>query len=226
MTSFFDKAKRQLLNKQLCVFLFLSFSTLFSATNAEDKDVSTLMSDDSQVCTSVNLPAEQDAVIHIYFGALILGTEKVYQTKIVHIPNSSDNKIAGIDLKKSQKTKAEKLVKIFLKKAIVSTKAKLDKKLYNPLSTESPNSVLFFKKSNPSVSSNNLQEFSKFQSPDIQTLVGYRKYRSQNTIFSYSQKRNLVGFYQIYKVRPPPFSWYSHLTIEYVQYNMPYFQQL
>ena len=70
MTSFFDKAKRQLLNKQLCVFLFLSFSTLFSATNAEDKDVSTLMSDDSQVCTSVNLPAEQDAVIHIYFGAL------------------------------------------------------------------------------------------------------------------------------------------------------------
>lgn len=155
---------------------------------------------------STVIQSNQDAVIHIYSGASIIGTEKVYQAKIIHIPNSSENRIAGIESKKPQNTKAKKLVKILLKKAIVSKKAKSDKKIYDPLSTNSPNTLSVLKKLNPSVSSNKLQAFSKFQNPDIQTLVGLKKYLSQNTIFSYSQERNPVGFNQIYTVRPPPFS--------------------
>ena len=148
---------------------------------------------------------DQDAVIQLYSGASIIGTEEVHQAKIIHIPNSSENRIAGIESKKPQNTKAKKLVKILLKKAIVSKKAKSDKKIYDPLSTNSPNTLSVLKKLNPSVSSNNLQDFPKFQNHTIYSLVRDKKYLCQNTIFSYSQKRNPIGFYKIYTVRPPPF---------------------
>lgn len=65
---------------------------------------------------------DQDAVIQLYSGASIIGTEEVHQAKIIHIPHSSGNKIAGVGLKKSQNTKAKKLAKLPLRKANISKK--------------------------------------------------------------------------------------------------------
>ncbi|MEG2079415.1 hypothetical protein [Chryseobacterium sp.] len=173
----------------MIILLFLLFSNPLSAGSVD----------------STVIQSNQDAVIHVYSGASMYGTEEVNKAKIIHIPNSSENRIAGIESKKPQNTKAKKLVKILLKKAIVSKKVKSDKKIYDPLSTNSPNTLSVLKKLNPSVSSNNLQDFPKFQNHTIYSLVRDKKYLCQNTIFSYSQKRNPIGFYKIYTVRPPPF---------------------
>lgn len=124
MTSFFDKAKRQLLNKQLCVFFFLSFSTLFSATNAEDKDVSTLMSDDSQVYTSVNLPAEQDAVIYTSGGASVYDNGQTPNTRVITIKKSNKKlvkKFLRTQIKKVQPAIAPRIAPKFYFNSIDKT---------------------------------------------------------------------------------------------------------
>ena len=172
----------------IIILLFLLFPNFISAA----------LNDSSVV------QQDQDAVIYIHSGATIYGQETVNKAKIVHLQTSSEIKSAETALKKSTKKTDKKVSKALVKKEIVYKKAKSDKKIYDPFSTDSSSTILVSKKLNPSVSSNNLQYFSKFQNPAIYFIIAGKKYLSQDTIFSYSQKRNSIGFYQIFTVRPPP----------------------
>lgn len=174
----------------IIILLFLLFPNFISAT----------LNDSSFV------QQDQDAVIYIYSGATIYGEERGNKAKIVHLQTPSKIKSTETALKKSTKKIDKKLSKALVKKEIVYKKAQSDKKIYDPFSTDSSSTILVSKKLSPSVSSNNLQYFSKFQNSAIYFLATGKKYLSQDTIFSYSQNRNSIGFYQIFAARPPPIS--------------------
>ncbi len=147
-----------------------------------------------------------NAVIYVSEGSTIYDTEKAFQGEIVLLENKSKKNKEENLIAKSSKPKKEKLLKAVSKEPKKYPKIKSDEAIYDPLSPESSSYINHSKNSNSVAPSNNLQHFSKFQNPAVFSLLLKKKFVSQKTIFSYSQKRNLHHFSEIFSVRPPPIS--------------------
>ena len=155
---------------------------------------------------SANVHLNKEVIIYVSNDAFIYGLEAGNKVKIVHLPNSSQNKIKNARLKKTEKIENKKFLKAISKKEVVYKKSKSSKNIYDPFSKDSSNNTFVSKKLSSSSSSNNFQNISQFQNPSVFSFLAKKKIVASNTIFSYSNEISIFGFYQIFKVRPPPFS--------------------
>lgn len=155
---------------------------------------------------SIVLQSDQDAVIYVSDGVSIYGSGTENNGKGIRILNISENKLPVETPRKPIKNKGKKIAKTFAKKEVTFKKPHSDKNIYDPLSTESSNNYFVFQRLKSNFLNINFQDYSHFLNTDFYLKITKRKFLSQNSIFYYSQNRNLCHFSQVFTVRPPPFS--------------------
>lgn len=154
---------------------------------------------------SGNVHLNNEVIIYVSSNALIYGLEAGNKVKIVHLPNSSQTNIKNARVKKTAKIENKKFLKAVFKKEGVYKKSKSSKNIYDPFCKDSGSNTFVSKKLSSNNSSNDFQNFSKFQNPAVFSCATKKKIIASKIFFYYSHARNSFGLFQIFKLRPPPF---------------------
>ena len=173
----------QYLGALFCFITLIAASTLFNAQTIQ------------KYSSLVKEPA-----IYISRGATVYDNEKT-SSKNLSLPKFNSNKnLAKKYFIKSKKERLKKNIDVKNKE----TNKKANKFLHNPLSPDSPNGSFASKNSKIATSSNNIQNFYKFQNTQLFSISVNRKFVSKKLTFCYKQDTNYLNFSEIFSVRPPP----------------------